>query len=305
VWGILVSDIHLQARPPVARSTEPDWWAAMARPLIEIQDLVKKYECPVLYAGDIFNRWDPRPEVINFALKYLPKGFAIPGQHDLPNHNYDEIRRSAYWTLVEAGHLINLPPGTPFAIGNLMIWAYPWGQLPTPLKPRDRDGKLRVALTHQFIWTENTGYPGAPTIERVSAHRHRLTGYDVGVFGDNHKGFTHLFGPTGDGPCVFNCGGLMRRKVDEEYYRPGVGLLHIDGRVTRHYLDISEDQFIHHTEAEETVKELLGMTDFVSELQDLEASDALNFTVAIKRFLKDNKVAKRVTEIILQSCEGD
>ena len=33
VLAILCSDLHLQMKPPVARSAEPDWFAAMRRPL--------------------------------------------------------------------------------------------------------------------------------------------------------------------------------------------------------------------------------------------------------------------------------
>ena len=41
--------------------------------------------------------------LISFAIRELPSCYAIPGQHDLPNHSYTDIQRSAYWVLVEAG----------------------------------------------------------------------------------------------------------------------------------------------------------------------------------------------------------
>jgi DNA repair exonuclease SbcCD nuclease subunit len=276
----------------------------MARPLRELNELRKKYDdCPILYAGDIFNRWDARPEVINFALQHLPPGYAVPGQHDLPNHNYDEIHRSAYWTLVETGRLINLPPDELFVIGGgLALWGYPHGWSPKLIKPRTGDRLLHIALAHEFIWTDDTGYTGAPPHKHINVRTKKLGGYDVAVYGDNHKGFAK---DCGDGPYIFNCGGFMRRKVDERGYDPRVGLLNADGSVTKHFLDTSKECFTTWTQAEEAVGELLDMKEFVAGLQDLEASDALNFIVAIKRFLQENKVAKRVTEIILQACEGD
>ena len=253
---------------------------------------------PILYAGDIFNQWNASPEVINFALANLPEGWAIPGQHDLPNHNYEEIKRSAYWTLVEAGLLTNLEPDKETEIGgDILATGFPWG---FDLKPPRHPGAAvtHIAVIHHFIWTnKETGYPGAPEASHVKHPTTKFTGYDVEVYGDNHKGFLL----EGSGTNIFNCGALMRRKTDERNYRPGVGLLHTDGTVTRHYLDTSQDKFIQATEAEEAVEKILDMTAFVSGLRDLETNDALDFVTAVKWFLKDNKVVGRVAEIILEA----
>lgn len=300
VRAILASDIHLQAKAPVARSTEPDWFEAMARPLREIEDLKDRYKCPVLYAGDIFDRWNAAPEVINFALQNLPQGYAIPGQHDLPNHNYDDIKRSAYWTLVESGKIEDIPPSAhPTLIRDgLYAYGFPWGFKPVP-KQRETDG-LCVALVHQFIWTTKaTGYTGATQESRIGASMASLAGYDAVAFGDNHKGF--ITRPTASGPAVCNCGGMMRRKTDERDAQPGVGLLWSDGTVTRHYFDTTADRFIQLTAETEAVEKLLDMTDFVIGLRELSGDDALDFETALRQFLDTNKTAKRVRDIILDT----
>jgi len=275
----------------------------MARPLAEIGAMALYHGCPIIYAGDVFDRWNAGPEVINFALANLPSGWAIPGQHDLPNHNYDEIKRSAYWTLVEAGLLKNLEPYSSWKDGCVMMTGFPWG-FPLTSYPDDfrDDGEISIAVAHSFIWTPGTGYEGAPIERMVGGYRKVLAGYDVAVFGDNHKGFIVQ---CGEGPWVINCGTLMRRTRDERNYQPSVGLLHEDGTVTRHFLDVSEDRFVELTEAEETVEEaLLDMTEFVSGLKALSAGDALDFRRAISRFLDKNEVSSRVRELVLQACEG-
>lgn len=299
VWGILASDIHLQARPPVARSGEPDWFAAMAHPLAQIRDLADEHGCPVVYAGDIFDRWNAPPEVINFALERLPHGYAIPGQHDLPHHSYPDIKRSAYWTLVEAGQLENLVPGVPLVAGHLALHGWPWGHAIEPPRGPSAAGLLQVAVVHAYVWTKGTGYPGAPQTARLGAYRKALAGYDVAVFGDNHKGFI----ATPPGPWVCNCGGLMRRKTDERDYRPGVGLILSDGTVKRHYLDTEGEAFLEITVSEEFVERLLDVRKFVKELEGLGVSDALDFKSAINRFLKAHAVPERVVEIILEAAE--
>ena len=106
VIAILCADIHLQHKAPVWRSAEDDWYEAMRRPLKEITDLGYTHNCPIIIAGDIFTKWNSCPELINFALTYLPSGaYCIPGQHDLPNHQIKDIEKSAYQTLIKAGKI--------------------------------------------------------------------------------------------------------------------------------------------------------------------------------------------------------
>lgn len=310
VLALLVSDVHLQARPPIARSAEPDWFEAMARPLDEISVLAQQYQCPVLYAGDIFDRWCAGPEVIAFALRNLPKGYAIPGQHDLPNHNYAEVHRSAYGVMVEAGHLTDVPPGETFYINNgLSVTGWPWGYPPTPLAPerKSKTNPIAVALVHQYLWMRGFGYPGAPETARLS-HKARgglvaaLQGYNVVVFGDNHQGFIAPPRVAGD-LWVINCGGLMRRKTDEIDYRPGIGLLLADGTVQRHYLNIAGEKITARTAAEEAVAEALNVGAFVEELRGLGAGDALDFTGAMKKFFTANNTPVGVRNVILEAME--
>lgn len=50
--AVLVSDIHLSQKPPVARSAEGSWYQAMQRQLAEVKRVAKG--APVLCAGDVF-----------------------------------------------------------------------------------------------------------------------------------------------------------------------------------------------------------------------------------------------------------
>ena len=309
VRAIFAADIHLQAIAPVVRAGEPDWFEAMARPLQELARLAAMHDdAPIIYAGDIFNTWDARPEVINFALANLPPGYAIPGQHDLPNHSYDEIKRSAYWTLVKAGCLTNIPPAGYVVLerAGVVAHGFPWGFPPVPkayhitgLLDKYFEGMLDVAVVHQFIYTKGTGYPGAPVSATVSARAAGLAGYAVAVYGDNHRGFIHPGAPT-----IYNCGGFMRRDKSERAARPGVGLLHADGTVTKHHFDTTAEVFAEMSAAEEAVAKVLNMGAFVDGLQGLESDDALDFITALERFIQENDVPPRVVEIMLQASEG-
>ena len=307
VIAILCADIHLSHKPPIWRSNEPDWYAAMARPLVEIQELSEEYDCPVLCAGDIFDKWNSPAELINFALEHFPKKIsAIPGQHDLPEHNLDNIYRSAYETLVRAKKIENLIPLILQPHLGISLKSFPFGIDIRPLKKEERS-KLNIALVHDYVWYGKAKYPNAPEEKEIpkgikKPNKHMVNGkyygYDVIVYGDNHKSFLTHIGKT----TIFNCGTLMRRKSDEEDYKPQVGLLFSDSSVERYYLDISKDV---HLTVDDTVKEAealdeIDMEVFAKELRKL-GSSALDFANAIKQFWTREKTKQKVQDIILKA----
>ena len=133
VIAVLCSDIHLSHKPPVARSSEDDWYAAMARTLDQVLDISNEHTAPLIIAGDLFDRWNSQPELINFAMgsfRAFQHGvYAIPGQHDLPYHDYTEIHKSAYYTLVKAGVIIDIQPssyGHHSSTKDITFWSFPW-----------------------------------------------------------------------------------------------------------------------------------------------------------------------------------
>lgn len=290
--AILCSDIHLSIKPPIAREEE-DWWQAMRRPLGEICGLGSKYDIPTICAGDIFDKWKSPPELINFALKYLPDMYAIPGQHDLPFHNHELIEKSAYWTLVKAGKITPILPGSQNVEDHLRVYGFPWGVPVFPLLRTKKTKRLQVAVVHRYLWIPGCKYPGASKDSKLTASQKSLKGYDVAVFGDNHQGF--LVGN------VFNCGTLMRRKSDEAKYTPHVGLLHASGKIDLHYLDISEDILTAAVE-EEVLEDNEQVEAFLEELERLKASD-LDFQDTLTRMMDRADVKPSVRQIILEAMK--
>ena len=298
VIAILCADIHLSIKVPVWRSAEPDWFAAMQRPLDELTVLQLKYDCPILCAGDIFDKWNSPAELINFALKYLPKNmYCISGQHDLPDHNYAEIHRSAYWTLVKAGKIKNLD-GVRHSgsLNKLKIYGFPFGSKLESLSSYAKDDRLQVALIHEYVWVVGKCFPGAPEENRIKKQISDL-GYDVIVYGDNHFSFSG----TSKNTSFFNCGCLMRRKSDEKHYAPQVGLLLESGEVKQHFLDISKDKYLD-TINDATAVEELDIEEFLEELKKL-GDTSLEFTTAVERFFKKHKTHPAVQKILRKAGE--
>jgi len=298
VIAIFVADSHFSLNPPVWRSAEPDWFEAMKRPLDEINRIATENNCPVIAAGDIFDRWNSPPELINFAIESLPESmYAIPGQHDLALHQFEDIKRSAFWTLVKAGTITPLFPNKPIQTNNLILHGFPFGFSLSSIPAMD-DGKIHIAVVHDYIWIPNYCYPNAPQEKRLKTDERDdenfYYGYDIIVYGDNHKGFLTQAGRT----SIFNCGAMMRRKSDEADYQPQIGLLLESGEIKRHYLDISKDKYLESSKGKQTHQ--LDTTAFMQELEKLGKS-ALDFSDAIKQYFETNKVDLEIQKVILEA----
>lgn len=298
VVAILAADLHLSLKPPVARSVESDWLNAQRRPLEQIQVLIDIHHCPLLVAGDLFDRWNAPAELINWALKWLPDCHAIAGNHDLPNHDLKSMRRSAYGVLVQAGKVTNVPPGKPVEIDRghpIRLHGFPCG---VPVRPlaEPHDLLIEVALVHEYLWVKGTGHVGARPEQRLKARRKQFAGYDAAVVGDNHVPFD-VNGP----PWIMNCGAVQRRRADEIDFKPSVGLLMSDGTVKRHWLDCHKDKFV--TPDELTTVAGGDVSGFVDELGSL-ADAGLDFEAALRKMVADERLREGVKAKVLEALDS-
>ena len=303
IVAMSVSDLHLSSKAPVARSAEPDWFEAQKRPLLELSSVWDRLGSPpILYAGDLFDRHNPSPELINFALNYVPHGYAVPGNHDLPYHDYEQVKKSAYWTLVEAEVIDTLPPDDYVMVPEprLNIYGFPHGfQVGKRVIPKEG---LNVAVIHQYVWQSGKDkHHGAESDSHIAGliKRLKMYGYDCAVVGDNHHPFIHRNQGKDKDRYIMNCGAFIRRKMDERHLRPMIGLIHADGSITPYYLDTSEDKWIDVEDSKymeetdrEVIEELLKMADV-----------SINFQEAVKRYVANNQVSKPVREIILDAIQ--
>lgn len=294
IRAVLISDLHLSHKPPAIR-TDDRWYRDMARYLKQLKRLADHHQVPIIAAGDIFHHWNEPAELISFAIKHCPKVFAVAGQHDLPYHNLSDIKKSAYWTLVEAGVITNLEYGKPYHFEDLSLYGFPFG---TEIIPCSEPHSLtiEVAVIHSFIWTQRTGYPGAPKEQRLRSYLDKLKGYDVALFGDNHQTIKFT---TKAGLTVFNPGTFIRRRRDEISHRPCVGLLLSDRSVKIHHLDTSKDRF---SEEKEAVQSTIDTSGLLDELKDLE-SKPLDFKEACLRACDNRQVKPGVRKCVVEALE--
>ena len=290
--AIFASDIHLTHKPPGFRSEEPDWYETMRRQLRDLCKLQERLDVPVIIAGDIFHHWKQVPELINFAIQEMPKCYGIPGQHDLPNHSYEDIERSAYWTLVEAGILHHLEPDAPVQTDELELFGFPWGFDPEPCLS---DSELiKIAVVHKYCWVGKYKYPQAPLANQLS--QFKLSGYAAAVFGDNHIGWVSK--------NVCNCGGFFRMTKADLDRQPFVGVLMEDGSIQKHILDTSNDIYSSSSDNITTAGPI-DLGGFTEGLLELRNSEELDFAKVVRRYCAENEVSPSTRTIILDTIDEE
>jgi len=293
VIAIVISDLHLSHTPPRARAKEKSWYAAMGRMLAQLrkEDDICGYMVPMIYAGDIFHTHNPPVELVNWAIQNLPNGWAIPGQHDLPHHNLEEIHKSAFGTLIEAKTVKYLKPGVvhDFDFSKLIVQGFPWG-VPIKFKPspQAQNNWIKLAVIHRYVWSGEARYHEAPEDRELVYYTRKLQGFDAAVFGDNHR---HFIGKAGR--CnVFNSGCALQRRTDERPYTPGYGLLMSDGTWRRKEFDISADVW-----AEDSPdSDFEGGADFSAFLEVFQNQKGVEFDLAETVNLFLEKSGQKVTD---------
>jgi len=298
--AILCSDLHMSHSPPLARSGEPDWYEAMARPLRELCDLADdSLGLPVLCGGDVFEKWNCPPKLITFVMRELPDNFnSVMGQHDLPYHSWEQRESSAFWTLVESG-AIDLISGWR-SDGRTALRGFRWGEeLESCRREPDRDEDVAIAIAHQYVWRRGAVDPVVARKENSFVQTaKKLQGFDVALFGDNHKGFLE------ERSCctIFNAGTLMRRHTGEEGYKPMVGVLFDDGSIVPHYLDTSCDVFDSSEVTSEAEQVILNFGPVLDELQKT-GKVGLDFRRAVEIAMEHEQVSRAVRRVILEAME--
>lgn len=298
--AIFVSDIHLSHLPPALRSQEPDWYAAMARPLRELRELQKKLGgVPIICGGDVLDSAKSPAELVNFALQELPDViYSVAGQHDLFNHNYEDIEKSAYWTLVEANRLFNIEPNHSIEIHDtdIRVFGFPWGFDPQPLN-EPQSSWVNIAVVHKYVWKEGFKYLTAPIENEVKQQLFQLSGYDAVVTGDNHAGFIE--------GKLCNTGTFMRRISTDLQREPFVGVLKKNGTIIKHLLDTSNDAYYQEAEKEIVQTLKIDITAFTDNLLELKSSSDLDFAQVLTRCCEQEGVEQEVFDLIQQTIESE
>jgi DNA repair exonuclease SbcCD nuclease subunit len=284
--SILSSDWHLRETTPTCRTD--DFWTSQWEKVVFVKKLQMEHNCPVLHGGDLFHHWKPSPNLLSYAFDLLPREFhTVYGQHDLPQHNWENRERSGIHNLATVGAvtiLDNVHWG-----GNPEIELYPSFEI----------GDRQVLVWHHMVWQGKRLWPGQTDPSAVAVLK-KYPEYDLILTGDNHKPFVEEL----EGRILVNPGSLTRQNADQIDHRPRVYLYYVDtNTVEAVYLPMERDAVTReHIENAKARDERI--TAFVERL-DGDWQAGLSFEQNLEIFFQNNQVRESVKQIIYNAIESE
>ena len=292
---VLIGDLHIGDLHPECRSD--NYREALARKLTWIQE--QWPDVPKVTAGDVFDHWKQSPEMITFAIRYLPRPIvSVRGQHDLPNHSMELADKSAYETLLEAGTIAGEPEFMSLP-GTYQMAGFNWGEVmpPSPIVPTLV--ARCIAVIHVTVW-EVPLVPGqAPgqATQYLKAH----TGWDLILTGDNHQTFVVRDGSR----LLVNPGSLMRMRADQMDHRPSVFLYYAnDNRVEQVFVPIA-DGVISREHIEVQKQHEQRVSSFIARLERGDMEVGMSFIDNMTEYLRVNSatIEPGVRDFVLKCME--
>ena len=294
---IISADWHLRRSRPKSRID--DFFISQEKKVRFIFELAKDLNCPLIIAGDLFEK--PRPGefvkqwLINLIVEYNVKILCVAGQHDIPNHNLALLPDSGIGVLEAAGVItLMTDPNNPQVFGDYVIYGCAFGMTPAGIVT-NKDKKNILIWHHMVIdeplWEDQVA-DKAGKILRLNPQ------FDLIVTGDNHTTFIY----DRKGKWLVNPGSLMRKEADQVDHLPSV-FIYNDGKVDRVFLPIEEDVFnvSHIAEAKEKGERYGQFIDKLHKGYEIGVDLNANFV----SFFNENKIRKPVENLVWECISDD
>lgn len=273
--AIITADWHLRDDVPICR--DDDFETEQWKKVQFVSDLQRKYNVPVIHAGDLFHHWKPSPYLLSKCLQYLPNEFmTVFGNHDLPQHSMELAYKSGVWTLLEAGRIKVINGGH---------WE---GQETGVLAINDR----KIMVQHVMTFVGNNPWPGCT--DKPAHELLESVDCDLLITGHNHKTFTHR---STDGKILINPGSLTRQTADQHEHEPVLFLYDAQNHDIKEVMIPHSKKVITRSHLEEAKQWDSRITAFVENL-DKEWQGGANFEQVLESYIQQNELDENVIKII-------
>ena len=297
--ALVCADIHLSPSPPAARIEEPDWLKAVETQMLWLFDTARKYEVPIVIAGDLFDKAIGDSRFISFVIELFSKCtvpvYAVAGNHDLPYHSYANVNESAYGILMATRSIRDIDSTAWYVHSSgrtVTLHGFYWNREDTP--PFDPT-HINVAVIHKFIYDATTSYVGAaPEAMYENQVRNIPHVYDFLIYGDNHTPFTKT---TPAGSTLINCGAFFRRSQNDRNLKPAAYLLKADRSFETLYVPLEGQTFLQKSEdviVQSAMPDYSELSEFFTETGNLV--DNLTIRDAFGKFVATNAPSVKVKE---------
>lgn len=233
--ALLLSDWHIRETTPQCR--QDNFWKAQEKKIDFVLDLAKKYNCPILCAGDLghYPCWSCK--LLEWAINKFKgyKIFVIAGQHDIPHHQILQWPQSGIGVLHAAGVIEFIQ--SPKIINNeFMIYPFSYGE--EIITPKEDNNDLpKIAMIHEMIVEKKDLFPNQNAIKSHQILK-KFTEFSLIHSGDNHASFVAEF----QNNKLINPGSMMRTTAAQIDHRPRIYLWYAkENKVEKVYLLIEHN----------------------------------------------------------------
>jgi len=278
---LITGDWHLSDSRP--RSRIDDYLKAQKEKIQFIFDTARKERCQlIIQPGDLCDSFKTTD---SFKVKWInffnlnihklgaPSIVSVYGQHDMRYHTGD-IDNTPLGVL-RAGIGFNLiEDELPLIYPGIDIYGAGWGK---PVPKILRQESFNILITHRLI-TDSDLWPGAESYDVAGAFL-RKNNFKIIVSGDNHKKFVY----KNRNRYLFNCGSLMRSKIDQFSHKPAIFIL-----------DLSVMKYKEILIPIEKPENVFSVVEFEKEKEENRKLDELRDVLKRKTKLKGLDYKKRV-----------
>lgn len=278
---ILTSDWHLREDTPICRTD--NFWGNQWEKVSFVCKLQRKYNCPVLHAGDLYHHWKPSPYLLSMTLQHLPKDFhTVYGQHDLPQHSLELTEKCGTNVLANAKVLNILPNAS-------------WGQTPDEFCQYSFHTNHTILVWHTQVYKNKSPYIGK-SVNSAKALLKKYPQYDLIVIGDNHQTFVEEY----KGRLLVNPGSLTRQTADQIDHKPCVFLWYAETNTVKQVFLPIEENAVSRTHLDKIEERDNRINAFIAGL-DTTFEMGISFESNLEKFYENNIVDEEV-KCIIKKC---
>ena len=290
--AILTADKHLREDIPVCRTD--DYVQAQWDKIQFENQLAEKYGCPILDAGDVFNKWKPSPWLIREAVERLGGNrITIPGNHDLPNHSLESYEKSGL-SVLESVDIYTVLKNNCLKEKEFNVCGISYGQAGNWNRADDNKS---ILLLHQMVWQgKKLPYPGAENEgNEVTELLKKYPEFDLIVTGHNHQTFVQEY----KGRLLVNPGSMMRSTTDQMDFKPSLFLWYADTNKVEQVFYPIKQGVITREHIEKREEQDARLQAFVQGLKQ-DAEIGLGFERNLEQFMNKNNISAAVKEKVWQ-----
>ena len=286
---LLTADWHIRGDRPRCRIDE-DWIESQRQDIQAVVDIARREKVDEAWVlGDLFHQPRAATEAVNMVLVGLKDlrevcpVYILPGNHDLPYHDYGNLEQSSLGIVLKSFPELQTREDP----SGLTLAAAPFGLDPV-------DPHSDVWATHQLTFENDETKPPMAGGKIAQDLLDEAPNVRVVVTGDYHRGYVY----TGaNGRRVITPGCLNIQAADMDDYKPHVYIWDTaTDQVTPHYLPINSVAIV--TDYLAAEKERDERMDRCLEVATAAASVALSFTDNLKAAAEGPGVSPGVKGII-------